>query len=568
MIDFNRIKYERIGYDKTRLTIDDLINKLKDASDYSEYLLVVKKINDIHSHIEEMFDYADIRNMRDLSDEFYKGEIEYWNAYKPKFDLLFLPFYEEMNSSRFKDLLLENIPSNFFRIIEYQMKITTDKNIDLQKRENELKIQYRNLNKTKVLYDGEERTIGSISGLFSSKDRIVRKKAHDTVNDFYYEHRNEYTSILFELVSLRNQMARNLGFNSYVEYSLYSLKRFGYDYKDISSFRDNIVKFIVPLCMKMNELKKEELGLEKLEYFDTIFFEEMPELKMFGREMLSELKKCYASIDEDLASLFDSMLENNYIDFESREDKVNFSITNYLTESCLPVVTGNYKKTYFDLQTTSHEMGHAFQKYCASLNDKEYIVSPLLKYPTMEIAEMFSYAMELIVMGYVKNLFEDEDYKKYCFMKIYNLLFNLPYICLVDEFQEMLYSKEDLKLEDIGNIWLYLVNKYHLEKSNLGHINLESGGYFYRQSHIYLDSFYYIDYALSYFGAFAIWNGCENDISLFKEIGGVASYYSFKDLIDKYNMPSPFSEDTVMSISFKLESELNSRRLAKHNRDK
>ena len=139
----------------------------------------------------------------------------------------------------------------------------------------------------------------------------------------------------------------------------------------------------------------------------------MPELKMFGREMLSELKKCYASIDEDLASLFASMLENNYIDFESREDKVNFSITNYLTESCLPVVTGNYKKTYFDLQTTSHEMGHAFQKYCASLNDKEYIVSPLLKYPTMEIAEMFSYAMELIVMGYVKNLFEDEDYKKY-----------------------------------------------------------------------------------------------------------------------------------------------------------
>ena len=146
-------------------------------------------------------------------------------------------------------------------------------------------------------------------------------------------------------------------------------------------------------------------------------------------------------------------------------------------------------------------------------------------------------------------------------MKIYNLLFNLPYICLVDEFQEMLYSKEDLKLEDIGNIWLYLVNKYHLEKSNLGHINLESGGYFYRQSHIYLDSFYYIDYALSYFGAFAIWNGCENDISLFKEIGGVASYYSFKDLIDKYNMPNPFNKSTVKDITTKLENELKRKKL-------
>ena len=175
---------------------------------------------------------------------------------------------------------------------------------------------------------------------------------------------------------------------------------------------------------------------------------------------------------------------------------------------------------------------------------------------------MFSYSMELILIAYVRNLFKtDKDYKKYSFMKTYNLVIYLPYICLVDEFQERIYTKENLKVEDLREVWLELVKKYSLEQSNSGHINLDSGGYFYRQSHIFLNPFYYIDYALSYFGAFTIWNKCENDLSLFKELGSVASYYSFKDLIDKYNMPNPFDENTVKNIAQFLDKELEEKRV-------
>ncbi len=561
MIEFNKIKYERIDFDKTKLVLEELIKQLKEENNYKAYLSIVKEINNIQNHIEEMFDYADIRNMRNLNDSYYKEEIEYWNSFKPKFDLLFLPFYDEMNNSKFKDLLLKSIPNNFFKLIEYQIKITSDKNIELLKRENELKTQYRNLNKTKILYDGEERTIGYISGFFSNKKRVIRKNAHDTINDFYYEHKEEYTSILYELISIRNKIAKNLGFNNYVEYSLIKLKRFGYDYSNISEFRTNIIEYVVPLCMKISEWQKEELELTNLEYFDTVFFEEMPKLKVYGNDLLNELKKSFKEVDADLSNLFNNMLDNNYIDLIQRDNKVNFSITNYLTETGLPVVTGNYKNSYLDVSTTTHEMGHSYQKYCASLKDREYVVSPLLKYPTMEIAEMFSYSMELIMMKHINHLFTEDDYKKYCFMKIYTLIVNLPYICLVDEFQQIIYSKENLKMEDITRIWLELVDKYHLEKDNSGHINLDNGGYFYRQSHIYLDPFYYIDYALSYFGAFAIWSNCESDIELFKKIGKVASYYTFSDLIDKYNMPNPFIKDTVKNIVIKLEKELISKKI-------
>jgi len=560
-MDFNSIKYERVDFEQTKLLLEELIELLKNTNDFQTYISLVEKINTIQNHIEEMCDYADIRNMRNLKDDYYKKEMEYWNSYKPKLDLLFLPFYEEMSHSKFKDLLLKHMPNNFFEIIEYQRRISSDKNVELLKKENDLKMQYRNLNQTKIRYDGEEKTIGAISSFFSSKDRNVRKKAHDAVNDFYNERKEEYTNILYALIKVRNEIAKNLGFHNYVEYSLQKHKRIGYDYKDIDKFRNNVMEYIVPLCIKISEWQKEELGLIKLEYFDTVFFEEMPKLKIYGNDLLNKLKASFAQVEEDLSNLFNKMVDNNYIDLIQREEKVNFSITNYLTETKLPVITGNYKNSYLDVQTTTHEIGHAFQKYCASRKDQEYIVSPLLKYPTMEIAEMFSYSMELIMMDHVSDLFEEEDYKKYCFLKINNLVANLPYICLVDEFQQSIYSKENLKTEDIATIWLELVNKYHLEKSNSGHRNLENGGYFYRQSHIYLDPFYYIDYALSYFGALAIWNDCEKNLDSFKEIGAVASYYSFKDLIKKYHMPNPFNKDTVKEISMKLEKVLQSKKM-------
>jgi len=133
-MDFNSIKYERVDFEQTKLLLEELIELLKNTNDFQTYISLVEKINTIQNHIEEMCDYADIRNMRNLKDDYYKKEMEYWNSYKPKLDLLFLPFYEEMSHSKFKDLLLKHMPNNFFEIIEYQRRISSDKNVELLKK--------------------------------------------------------------------------------------------------------------------------------------------------------------------------------------------------------------------------------------------------------------------------------------------------------------------------------------------------------------------------------------------------------------------------------------------------
>lgn len=563
MVDFNKFSYKKIQYDYEKNIIIDLINKLKMTDNVNEYIELVRKINSIQNLIEEMYDYADIRNMRDVNDNYWCDEINYWNDYKPKFDALFIPFYEELINSKFKKELEQIVPDNFFRVALSQLNSLSNNNLELLKQESELKTKYRNLNKSKINFNGKEQTLNAVSGLFSDEDSKIRKKAHDAINNFYYEHKDEYQNILFDLIKIRNRIAKNTGYENYVQYSLVKLKRFGYNYDDIKLFRENIIKYIIPICKNMNELKKEELTLDVINYYDTIFFKKMPNLKVYGIDLLNELKNSFVKVDDELSKLFNLMLEKNYIDLCQNSEKVNFSITNYLVCLGMPVITGNFKNSYLDLQTTTHEMGHSFQKYCSSIEDKNYIISPLLKYPTMEIAEMFSYAMELIMMNKVSNIFSEDDYNKYQFIKIYNLVSQLPYICAVDEFQEIIYSKEDLKLDEINKIWLKLSKKYHLEISNSGNKNLNDGGYYYRQSHIFLDPFYYIDYALSYFGALSIWNSSKENLDLFKQIARVASYYSFKDLIEKYNMPNPFDSENVKIISSNLNDELSKKRILK-----
>ena len=64
----------------------------------------------------------------------------------------------------------------------------------------------------------------------------------------------------------------------------------------------------------------------------------------------------------------------------------------------------------FNLRSTTEEKWLDFD----TINNEE----TLLKYPTFDIAEMFSYAMELITMKHTSNLFTEEDYKKYMFLNL------------------------------------------------------------------------------------------------------------------------------------------------------
>ena len=186
MQKFNEINYIRPNYNDIKEELTSLIKKLSLTNEQTEYLTIFKQIIEIQNNIEEMHDYVDIRNMRDSTNEFFNKEMIFWNEYKYQFDLLFQPFYQQCINTKFKAQLEEIIPENFFNTIEFQLKLNSDELVELQKKENELKIQYRKIINEKITFEGKERNLSYISGYFSNQDRHIRKKAHNAVNDFYY----------------------------------------------------------------------------------------------------------------------------------------------------------------------------------------------------------------------------------------------------------------------------------------------------------------------------------------------------------------------------------------------
>ena len=453
MVRFDEINYKRIDYEKAKEKLVALEVRLRNSKNKDEFLDIFKEINLIHLEVEQCYDYADICNMRNEEDEFYKGEMDYWNEYKPKFDLLFLNIYKWCLEVPFKEELKDMIPDNFFNSIYYDSKISSSEILDLKKKDSELKTAYRNVMRRKCLFRGSEQPLSYVSSFFTSSNRDERKEAHDAYNDFFLENGDELDSIFCEMIKIRNEMAQKLGFNNYSEMSIYSLRRFGYNYEQIRKFRDNVRKYMLSLVNKIRDIQKQELGLDELKYYDTSFYKHSPKLLYEGEDLLIKMREIFNKISTELGSFYSDMYDLGYIDLLSRNNKVNFAITNYLSLEGIPVITGNFKNKYTDLTTLSHEFCHAFQKYLASIEDKKHIVSPLLKYPTFEIAEMFSYGMQLIVLDYVRELFSEEDYHKFVFLSNKDLITTMPYMCAVDEFQEVIYSTEDiaaLKIREIG----------------------------------------------------------------------------------------------------------------------
>ena len=556
MVKFEEIKYRRIDYEDIKEKLIELEQRLKSSKDKIEFLSVFREINLLHLEIEECYDYADICNMRNEDDEFYKGEMEYWNSVKPKFDLLFLNIYKYCLNVPFREDLKDMIPDNFFNSIYYETKISSDDILELKKKDSELKAAYRCVLRRKCLFRGELHPLSYVSSFFTSSNRDERKEAHDAYDNFFLENRDELDSIFYEMIKVRNEIASKLGFKNYSEMSIYSLRRFGYDYEQIRKFRDNVRKYMLSLVNKISDIQKHKLQLDSLEYYDTAFYKESPELLYIGEDLLVKMKEIFNKISKDLGSFYADMYDFGFIDLLSRDNKVNFAITNYLALEGIPVITGNFKNKYTDLITLSHEFGHAFQKFQASIEDKKHIVSPFLIYHTFEIAEMFSYGMELIVLDYIRELFSEEDYHKFVFLSIKDLITTMPYICAVDEFQEVVYSTDDINISKIRGTWLELCEKYDLVQRNCGHENLDNGGYFYRQSHIFLNPFYYIDYAISYFGALAIWQKSDKNLDTFKEMAKVASYYPLDKLIDRFDISNPFDEESVKQLSLFLKDKL------------
>ena len=108
-----------------------------------------------------------------------------------------------------------------------------------------------------------------------STDRSLRAEAFRAWADLYESVSDELDSIYSELIKVRCDMAKTLGFKDYIEMAYISRERYDYDRTDVERFRQQIVETIVPVCSELFRQQQERLGIDRLHYYDeAIIFPE------------------------------------------------------------------------------------------------------------------------------------------------------------------------------------------------------------------------------------------------------------------------------------------------------
>ncbi|WP_300279550.1 M3 family oligoendopeptidase [Peptacetobacter sp.] len=550
---FSEYKYERPNLNEINTKILSIIKEMKACKTFKEFDNYINEINKIRNHVESMKTLISIKYSINTSDEYIVNENKYWDEYGPEYKKTDKIFYETLVNSGFDEDIKNKYGNHFFKLIQCSLKEFSEDIIEELKIENRLCSEYTKLlASAKIFYNGKYNNLSQMNKYMISEDREERRKSSERFYKYFELIEDEFDEVFDKLVKVRHKIAKKLGFENFIELGYLRMKRTEYDENDVQKFRNEVKEKWIPLVNIFNKQKKDRLGIQELKYYDDDI--EYPGWNMEPvanyDETIKAASKMYHELSKETGEFFDFMVENEFMDLETKESKGFGGYCTYIPEIKAPFVFSNFNKTFDDIDTLTHEVGHGFQLYMSRDIDM-----PEINFPTLDCCEIHSMSMELLTWPWMKLFFKEDEYKfKRTHMAIIVKL--IPYCMIVDEFQHIIYKNPNMTCNERRKEWRRLEKIYTPWKNYDGMKFLENGGWWFKQGHIFKNPFYYIDYALAEVCALQIWDKMEDDyenvLENYIKICTNAGKRSFLETVKDGELVSPFDKGCLDSIIEKI----------------
>jgi M3 family oligoendopeptidase len=554
---FQDMPYERVEYAQAEKEYRQIIADFQAALSGEEQFKVHERYYALNNKVGTMMTIAHIRHDIDTTDEFYNGEKEYYDEIQPKLANLTVEYQRGMYESPYRSYLEGKIGKVAFKNIELQLKSFDEKLIPLMQEENALTTKYDKLiASAEIEWEGEILNLSLLKPYLTSSDRNVRKRAYEKYSAYFTSVAEELDDIYDKLVKNRTEQAKQMGYENYVELGYYRMNRNCYDKGMVENYRRQIKEYFVPFAERMHERRRKRLGLEKLSYIDTgVFFPNGNPAPIGTPEEIVEAgKRMYSEMAEETKEFFDFMTENQLFDVLGRKTKKAGGYMTFLPEYGAPFIFANFNGTSGDVDVITHECGHAFQGYLAGMD-------PIQEHRdiTMETAEIHSMSMEFFSEKWI-GLFFGERADDYRDMHLEDAAAFIPYGCMVDEFQHIVYENPGMTPDERKMAWLELEKVYRPHMDYEGDAFFAKGGFWQRQLHIYDYPFYYIDYCLAQTCAIQYKAMMDEDYekaweSYLKFCRLSASGF-FTDMLKEVGLQSPFEDGCIKNVIGKLEERM------------
>jgi oligoendopeptidase F len=390
---------------------------------------------------------------------------------------------------------------------------TVKKNIDLFRESNiqlqaEIGVEAQKFGvisgKMTVEVKGQEYTLQQAAKFLEDPDRKLREEVYRKVNERRLQDKDALNDLYSGLLSKRNQVALNAGFQNYRDFRFAELGRFDYKKEDCYQFHEAVKLHVMPLVNQLYEIKKKKLGLESLRPWDidaeTVGVEPLHPFKT-GEELVDKTIKCFNELRPFFADCLRKMKSMGHLDLDSRKGKAPGGYNCPLAESGAPFIFMNAAGQLDDVTTMVHEGGHAIHSFLS--HDLE--LNGFKEYP-MEIAEVASMSMELFTMDHWHVFFDNkEELIRAKEQQLERVITIFPWIATIDKFQHWVYEHPTHTNEERKNAWLQILNEFTSPVLDISGLEKFREYGWQRQLHLFEVPFYYIEYGIAQLGAIGLW---------------------------------------------------------------
>jgi oligoendopeptidase F len=408
-----------------------------------------------------------------------------------------------------------------------------------------------------VIFRGEERTLVQMGRYLEEPDRALRKDAWEVVSNRRLQEADQFEEIFDRMLRLRQQIAKNAGFENYRDYAFRRLGRFDYSPEDCARFHEAVEKEVMPVVRQLQTERRKHLKLDELKPWDLAVDPlNRPPLKPFAEvdEMVSRTQKIFDKLDGELAGGFKRMEEMRLLDLGNRKGKAPGGYQSTLAEARLPFVFMNAVGIQRDVETILHEAGHAF--HALATRDEDIYA---YRNPPIEFCEVASMSMELLGNEFIEEFYSSPDACRARRTHLEGVIAVFPWIATVDAFQHWIYTHPGHTRAERSLAWIDLMDRFGGDVKWTGYD--KSRAYlWHRQLHIFLHPFYYIEYGIAQLGALQVWANSKRDkagaLKNYKQALELGGSRPLPELFEAAGCPFRFDAETLRPLVQLVRTEL------------
>lgn len=540
-LSFSQVEYER----PDGQGVLDLIDKAKEQAENDilpfGMIWTLRKIGDATQEFYSMMTIAQIRNYLDVNDTFYSEEMEYLDTFDARIQNSYNQMFSSIENSRFSSIQNMIFGESGAEDLQMSSQASSEEILSLQEQEKKLVAEY--------YYEYAQATVSTPEGevLFSSLDSEGQSAYY---NQFIQKYNQQFGELYLELVSLREQMAQALGYDSYTQVADLDMLRNSYTREDIKTFREDIKQTIAPVYRSYLEDFYRRAENRDQPGYVYLLGEQSPVPQGSWQETLDQFEQLYQQMSEQTGECYSYLLSHEFIDAEPSQTKANVTFSTLIYSLNTPFLFANMNGSAEDVFSISHEFGHCFAMW------QQLKLGSQQEGRSMDVSEIHSQAMQMLTLPYYE-IFYGEDAGTARKYDVYTMVAGILTAAMNDEFQEKIYENPQMTVQELNELYKELAMEYGLVVES-PYFDMESFSMGWFTTNQYFDTpFYAIDYALSgcvameflQMGLEDYTQALETYLSLVQQ----NSDYDFMTVLEETGLSSPFETEQMETLAQTME---------------